>query len=97
MNLTFIIISGMLLLACSLVYLANKKIAASLYTKTTGIVVSPYHIMRAEGYGGDFRYYIAKKNRRVDHKLFYCIEDALDSMNELEMIEGYTITEFKKG
>lgn len=111
-----LIMSFMVLCSGVIIFIANKKISASIALKLNPDLAnnqdtkstqdkkeeqksgkSPYNIKRYYNKPiQDNIYYIFKNNSRVDDSYFYVLEDAVESMNELEMLEGYEITKFSK-
>jgi hypothetical protein len=90
-----------LVVASSLVFIANKKISADMYLKLVkpdvvddaGLKSSPYTIKREySSYSSSDYYNIMKGSSRVDAERFYTLNSALKSMNELEKIGGYKQT-----
>jgi len=92
-----------LVVAASLVFIANKKIAANMYMKLvkpeiievddSGLKKSPYTIKREySNYSSCDHYRIKNGNITVDTETFYTLNSAIKSMNELEKIGGYKQT-----
>ncbi|SOK58746.1 hypothetical protein [Yersinia phage fHe-Yen9-04] len=101
MNITLLIVSGMLMLAAIFVYLANKEIAAKLYEntyrKSEGLdTKSPYCVIREKQsqYSDDYVYYIGEGTQKVDNRRFFKLSELMPYLNELEKIKGYELTKF---
>jgi hypothetical protein len=83
----------------SLVYVANKKIAANMHMKLvkpvdeSGLKNSPYKIDRKYSSYSNTDIYVIKNGMvTIDTSTFYDLPTALKSMNELEKIGGYKQT-----
>ncbi|AQW88998.1 hypothetical protein pEaSNUABM50_00494 [Erwinia phage pEa_SNUABM_50] len=103
MNLTLIIVAGMLVLAAGLIYLANKKIAANVYTRTyleihgqdpANAKKSPYSIVRTYNRWDESRYTVVEKGKPVSPVLT-SLNEAKKSMWELESLNNYDKSKFK--
>lgn len=100
MNLTLIIVTGMSVLAAGLIYIANKKIAASIYTRTyleihgRGKKKSPYSIVRTYDRHGNAQYHIVQKNKELTPKSL-SLQITKESMWELETLNNYDKTKFE--
>ena len=92
-----------LVVAASLVYIANKQIAANMYMKLvkpeeiatdeSGLKKSPYNIKREySSYRSCDLYRIRNGSVTITTETFYSLNSAIKSMNELENIGGYKQT-----
>lgn len=92
-----------LVVASSLVFIANKKIAANMYMKLvkpeeievdeSGLKKSPYNIKREySNYSSCDLYRIRNGSVTISTETFYTLNSAIKSMNELEKIGGYKQT-----
>lgn len=91
-------ISVIMLIAAVLVYTSNKRLAANLYEKTyirehKVSIPSPYSINRSFNRWEEPRYNVTKNGKSVS-PLYYSLEAARSSMNELESIDGIPKTVF---
>ena len=103
-NIVLLIIAGMFLVAAMFMYFGYLKIANELFIRlvceqedkfdSDGVRKSPYSIKRiySTDYGRDY-YYIYEGKIKVRTPTFRSAKDAQLSMNELEKIGGYPLTE----